>query len=213
MKFSILMPTQLSQTRKSFILEAIESVREQVYQDWELIIKADENTADLGTLQGLELKNITIILNKDRGITDAVNQCLRFSAGDAFMWLNDDDKLLPHTLQTINDNIESHLWGFGKMITDRGMMGVDCNLNLMKQGNHVCQPTVFWTREAYKCLGELNCDQDLVSDYDYWVRLMKAFPHKFINEPIAWYRLHPDQITNKINTEQLRQAEIIRSRI
>lgn len=209
-KFSILCPTQLS---RKYILESIESVREQSYPNWELIIKADESTADLSLLQGLDLKNITIILNKDSGITDAMNQMMRFSTGDVMMWMNDDDKLLPHTLQTVSESIGEFEWGFGEMLTDRGVMGRDCNLVDLRAGNCICQPTVFWTREAYKYVGEMSTKHDLVSDYEYWIRLMRAFTPKFINKPIAYYRFHPDQITSKMTSEQLRQAREVMNEI
>lgn len=212
-KFSILCPTQLSQTRSQYILEAIESVRSQTYPNWELIIKADKIIADLSILQGQDLKNISVILNKDNGITDAMNQMLRFATGDIFMWMNDDDKLLPHTMQTIIDNIGHYEWGFGRMETNKGIRGEDSDLSLMKQANYVSQPTVFWTQKAYEEIGEMSNEQDLVCDYDYWVRLMRRYHHAFIKEPIAWYRFHEDQITSKMSREQVRQAEIVRSKV
>jgi glycosyltransferase involved in cell wall biosynthesis len=215
MKFSILMPTF---RRKSYLRDAVIGLKSQVYQEWELVIKEGGNGEGHSVISDLisEDNRILYIHSKDKGITDAMNQAMRVATGDIFMWANDDDILLPETLKTVSENIGGYPWGYGKIKMTRngqfaGEMGYPVNYDQMKDGNKIPQPAVFWTREAYRAIGGMSEDQDLVSDYEYWCRLLKNFPdYKFIDSYLAEYRLHADQITTKIVSEQLRQANIIK---
>ena len=47
---------------------------------------------------------------------------------------------------------------------------------------------------------------DLVSDYEYWLRLGSKYKPVFWNRIMAYYTIHPEQITQKIGDEQMRQA-------
>lgn len=210
-RFSVLMPTF---NRPTFLRKAVEAVLAQTYQNWQLIIKEGGDKAVFNTLDGLDLSKITLIYSKDNGITDAMNQAMRISNGDVFIWANDDDLLEPTALETIVNNIGDHEWGFAKMITSNGTVcGCPCDIEGLKKGNLICQPTVFWTRHAFTVLGDMNEELDLVSDYDYWVRLMKEFKPVFIDQVIARYTIHPNQTTQVQAAVQSKQASIVRSLI
>lgn len=197
--------------RKTYIREAVSAIINQTYQNFELIIKSGIENDDFEALQGLDLSKVRLISSKDRGITDAMNQMMRQSIGDVLMWCNDDDILSPTALETIAKNIGEYKWGFGKIVTTHGdTLGCPCSLEALKHGNYITQPSVFWTREAYTKVGDMNEDVDLVSDYEYWVRLMKEYKPIFIDEVISMYRVHDGQITNTRQAEQYKQAQIVR---
>lgn len=205
-RFSVLMPTF---KRPQFLRRAVESILAQTYDNWQLIIKEGGERAVFDTLDGLDLSKITLIYNKDNGITDAMNQCMRISNGNMFIWANDDDILLPHALETIANNAKSE-WGFAKMRLSTGeVMGTDCSLESLKKGNYICQPTVYWSRYAYSVIGPMNEGFPLCADYEYWVRLMKEFPHDFIDEVIAEYTVHSGQTTITQREAQSREAVLI----
>ena len=210
-RFSICMPTY---KRPTFLRKAVEAILAQTYTDWELVIKEGGDKAVFEVLEGLDLSKITLIFNKDRGITDAMNQAMHFGSGEYFIWANDDDLLLPNALETINRFIGNHEWGFAKMKTSEGSIhGCPCDIEGLKKGNLICQPTVFWSRHAFETIGDMNEDFDLVSDYEYWIRLMKNFKPVFIDEVVANYTIHNQQTTKTKSDEQTRQANIVRSLI
>lgn len=216
MKVSIITPTF---KRKSYLRDAVMALKSQVYEDWELVIKEGGNGEAHETISDLiaEDKRIIYINSKDRGITDAMNQGMRIASGDLFMWANDDDRLLPDALLTVVNSLDGYPWGYGKIKMTRngnfaGEMGYPVTIEQMKEGNQIPQPAVFWTREAYNTIGEMSEAQDLVSDYEYWCRLLKSFSnYKFIDQYLAEYRLHDDQITHKNLSEQLRQAQEVKN--
>jgi len=210
-RFSILMPTF---NRPTFLRKAVEAIIAQTYTDWELIVKEGGDKDVFKALEGLDLSKVTLIFNKDNGITDAMNQMLHFGSGDYFIWANDDDLLLPNALEIIANNVSGYEWGFAKIKTTEGSIhGCPCDIEGLKKGNLICQPTVFWSRNAFHIIGDMNEDFDLVSDYEYWIRLMKEFSPIFIDEVIATYTIHPQQTTKTQSALQDRQASIVRSLI
>ena len=211
MKFSIVMP---SFNRPDMILRSVQSVLDQTYTNLELIIKESGEGKGYDSIKHvLSDKRIKYLYSRDRGISEAVNIALRSSTGDIFMWCNDDDLLLPSTLQTVVDNIKDYKWGYGKIYMFRdgrkcGEMGYPVELHQLKKGNLIPQPAVFWTREAFKKIGYMNEAMPYSQDFEYWVRLMKEYPkYCFIDSILAHYTIHDGQILNKAKNAQLAEAE------
>lgn len=190
--------------RRDLILESVNSVLSQDYDDFELIIKdGGEPIFDILPKD----PRIKYIWGKDRGITDAMNQAMKIAEGDVFNWCNDDDLMKEGTLKYISENLGDSKWCFGKIEQSNGeVSGRAWNLNEMLRRNIVPQPSVFWTREAMNEVGLMSEDEDLVSDYEYWLRLGSKFEPLFLDRVMALYRIHPNQITATIPQEQLAQA-------
>ena len=201
---SVLIPTF---NRPQFIVGAVEAILNQSYKDFEIIIKDGGESIEHLLPKDPRIK---YIWNKDRGITDAMNQAMRVATGDIFVWANDDDRITPDTFQYVVDNIGDAKWAYGFIRMTNGqsdlVWGETWNYEKLKQNNIVPQPSVYWTREAYEEVGEMSEDQDLTSDYEYWLRLGSRFEPKFFDRIMADYTIHADQITQKIMGEQLRQA-------
>ncbi len=214
-KFSIVMPTF---DRPEYIVEAIQAICLQNYDNWELIIK-DGGTKPIFDLLP-EDNRIIYIYGKDRGITHALNQGLALATGRIRVWANDDDVMNIGTLRFVAENIGSAQWFYGQILATRDkifgnttevaghVIGEPWDYQKhLRQYNLVPQPVSFWTEKAQEIIGLFDESQDLVSDYDYWIRLGKVFKPKFIPKILAYYRIHSNQITSKIFEEQSRQAE------
>ena len=99
-KFSIIIPTY---NRASFITKAIESVLQQEYQDYELII-VDDGSTD-GTIEVItpylsEKIKYFKTENSERGA--ARNRGIEHSSGDYITFFDSDDLLLPNYLSEAN---------------------------------------------------------------------------------------------------------------
>lgn len=107
MKFSILLPTR---NRVDLLMYAIESVRRQDYDDWEVIVYDNDSTDDIqGRLTAIADERIRY--HRTDGfvpVTDNWNNALRESRGDYVFMLGDDDCLvkgaLTRTAQMIQNN-------------------------------------------------------------------------------------------------------------
>ena len=207
MKISVLIPTF---NRPEFIRGAIDAILEQSYQNFEIIVKdGGEPIKDLLP----DDERIVYVWNKDRGITDAMNQAMRKATGDIFVWANDDDRITPDTFQYVIDNIGDYKWLYGKIrLTSGQTMGGGYSFDELLKNNIVPQPSVYWTREAYETVGEMDEENDLVSDYEYWLRLGSKYEPKVVDRIMAEYTIHQDQITSKIPGQQQAQANNIRKK-
>lgn len=101
---SVIMPAFNSEKYISF---AIESVMEQTYDDWELIICDDgssDKTYEIASKYSQKNKKIYLIRNKyTKGAPGARNSCLDLAKGDYVAFLDSDDIWLP---QKLNDQIK-----------------------------------------------------------------------------------------------------------
>jgi glycosyltransferase involved in cell wall biosynthesis len=85
--------------RADTIERAIESVRAQSFQDWQLIIVDDGSTDNTIALLADVDARITVIRQENRGFTEARNTGIRAGNGDYFAFLDSDDEFLPHHLE------------------------------------------------------------------------------------------------------------------
>jgi len=196
--------------RPQFINRAIIAILEQDYPKWELIIQnGGESIAHLMPKDD----RIKLFEEKDKGITDAMNKGMAKSTGDIICWANDDDAMNQDTLSFVNDNLTAD-WGYGIIeMTDGtrsftwGNVGEHATFSNLVSGNFVPQPAVFWTRKIYNEIGGMDESLDYTSDYEYWMRLWKKSEPQKWDRLMAFYYMHPDQITQKDTAEQIRQAK------
>lgn len=196
--------------RPLFITRAIEGIMNQSYQDWELIIQnGGESLVDVIPVD----HRIKLFEEKDKGITDAMNKGMIRATGDIFNWQNDDDCMTPETLQTVINNIGDYQWIYGYIYMTDELRGSGNywgqpweGIKHLIEGNHVPQPSVFWTRKAYQEIGLMDESEDLTSDYEYWLRLASHYEPLFLDRIMAFYYLHDQQLTHTHTAEQIAQA-------
>jgi glycosyltransferase involved in cell wall biosynthesis len=109
MKFSVTIPAY----KRLFLAEAIESILQQTYNDFELIIVDDCSPEDLkSVVDSFTDPRIRYYRNrKNCGAIDVVdnwNICLSYCTGDYVICMGDDDKLLPCCLEEYNKLIQQN---------------------------------------------------------------------------------------------------------
>lgn len=105
---SIILPVY---NRKKYLCKAIDSVLEQNYSNWELIIADDNSGQDTQVFLNkyTDIPKIKIYYNSlNLGLFANLNQAIGRCNGDYIIILCSDDFLLPHCLQTNLDLIEKY---------------------------------------------------------------------------------------------------------
>ena len=107
MKFSVLLPTC---NRLDLLTMAIETVLQQDYDDWEVIVSdnfSEENIAGyIDSLNDARVKYFRT--EKFLPVTDNWNNAIDQSTGDYVIMLGDDDGLMPGYFSILNDHIETY---------------------------------------------------------------------------------------------------------
>ncbi len=101
---SIVMPVH--DTPPALLAAAVDSVREQIYPDWELCIADDASTRDetsvaLRRLAASDPRIRVVTLPANRGISGATNAALELAQGEFVALLDHDDTLAPDALAEI----------------------------------------------------------------------------------------------------------------
>ncbi|WP_191321710.1 glycosyltransferase family A protein [Colwellia sp. C1TZA3] len=177
------MPTK---NRSSLLKKAIDSVLNQDYENFELIIINDGSTDDtLFVLQDYQNRyaNIYCVHNKtSKGIAQARNQALKSCSGEFVTGIDDDDYFYPDRLSSLMVSYDdkysficsSVIWDFGvrtKIADSRRKI-----INLTEQLNYNHATTqVLVKKERLMKIG--GFDNNLVAriDYDSWTLLIERY--------------------------------------
>lgn len=210
-KISIITPT-LNQAK--FLPETIDSVLVQNYKELQFIIIDGGSTDDTKKILKNK-KDITWLSEKDNGQAAAINKGLKMATGDIVGYLNSDDILMPGTLQKLNhffSNNSNYFWVTGKChIIDEKSQVIRSAITsyknfwlshcrsfiILKILNFISQPSTFWRRKALRKIGYFNEALHFTMDYDYWLRLMSTYKLGYIDDYLAYFRIHPNSKSTK----------------
>ena len=156
---SIIMPNYNS---ARFIEESINSVINQTYKNWELIICDDnstDNSKDIAKNYESGDQRIKVIQNKfKKGAPGARNSCIEFSSGKYIAFLDSDDIWYPNKLDLqvsfMKDNNYDFVYSYHDLINESGVnLGfykapIKVNSSNMKFSNFI--PCEIITREKIK---------------------------------------------------------------
>jgi O-antigen biosynthesis protein len=187
-KISIVLPTYNSNTK--WLSEAIESVKAQSYDNWELCIADDASTVsgirELLLRYAEDDERIKVELRKENGhISKASNSALSLASGDWIGLLDHDDLLTPDALfwvaQCINDYPESKLiYSDEDKIDEVGVLAgpyfkPDWNRELFYGHNLICHFGVY-AKSLLEEVGGFRVGFEGAQDYDLALRCIERIP-------------------------------------
>lgn len=207
---------------ESFILETIESVRAQTYENWELIICDDGSTdGTIGVIKSVSDSRIHVIEGGHRGMPAvARNRSLQVATGEFFAFLDADDLWLPIKLEKQLQFLDQHKkcgLVFSQFITIDKSSNMVSNKPLpelslypelgnyfqtIAKNNLICNSSVMIRSEVYKVLGDLNesAEHRGTEDFEYWLRVASQFEIGYVEDALVKYRLHGGGISRNILT-------------
>ncbi len=205
-KISIVLPTYNGQ---KYIKKSIESVIEQTFQDWELIIVDDCSTDDTFNIVSEYQKynsRIKVIHNEvNKKLPLSLNIGFSYAKGKYLTWTSDDNEYLPSALDKMNTYLDENL--------DEVMVCAGYNV-INERGEYLYNSRHYSKDEMYinnyvgacflyrKCVletvGNYNESQFLVEDYEYWLRILFQYEKiGYINASLYCYRIHENSLTTQ----------------
>ncbi|MBF0274623.1 MAG: glycosyltransferase [Nitrospinae bacterium] len=212
---SVLMPAY---NHESYIGEAIESVLEQNFSDFELII-IDDGSQD-GTAEKIREfkdKRITFLRQENQGAAKTINRCLSLAQGEFIAILNSDDIYHPDRLSLLLEKMKDETNSFlitditlidekGKTIEDkyhwwiRWYERIKENYSLINEpltvlfsGNYtVTTSNFFFRRSLLEKVGAMS-EHRYIHDYDFAFKAIRANQKGFYfyrEKKLLSYRLH-----------------------
>lgn len=219
---SIIIPTY---NRAKLLPKAIQSVLEQTYQNWELIII--DNYSDDGTKEVIESfqdHRISMqVIPRTGSVAASRNLGVRLSQGQWVAFLDSDDWWYPTKLEVVSkytkdtvDIIYHNLEIFDSLdslkpycSTKSRKLKSPFYFDLLLNGNDIALSSVIVRKSVYLKVGGMNESPIFfaVEDYDMWLRISQvteSFVH--IPRPLGAYQLHEGNIGKINNFDYLSNA-------
>lgn len=201
---SIIMP---SYNTGRFLLETIQSVQNQTYQNWEIILVDDCSTDDtLEILSKINDSRINILINKtNSGAAVSRNKALQASKGEWIAFLDSDDLWTPDKLEkqikfmkdnnyefscTYSSYIDENSIPIGKIDTAPKRI----NKYAMFAYNWIGCLTVMY---HYPTVGLIQiADIKKRNDYAMWLKVIKKVDCYCLPEVLAHYRVRKKSVSH-----------------
>ncbi|MFC1941147.1 glycosyltransferase [Chloroflexota bacterium] len=200
----------LTYNRAHMLREAIESVLNQTYEDFELIVVdnySSDNTEPL--VKSYSDKRIRYFKNQNNGFIGINrNFGIEKSHGEYIAFLDDDDLWLPEKLtrqvQLLDSDKEIGLiYSDCCVIDSNGDLIANSYFHGRKpvrgntsgeffQNNPVPMLTVVIRKEVLDKIGMFNPIYRMALDYDLWLRIAEYYPIDYIEQSLAKYRVHSE---------------------
>jgi teichuronic acid biosynthesis glycosyltransferase TuaG len=212
--FSVIIPAY---NAENFIQEALDSVKNQTFLDYEIVI-VDDGSKDSTPRQvmswaekNLQLK-LTLLRQENKGIGGARNSGVREARGQYIAFLDADDiwmerkldivaqclarspdiDLICHDEWLYENGRNKHRFIYGPYVAYK---------DLLFKKNCISTSATVVRREKILEVGLFSEDLRFngVEDYDFWLRLAKSGARiEYLHEILGAYRVHGRGITSKI---------------
>lgn len=206
-----------------YLKEAIDSVLAQTYQNWEIIFwdnqSTDHSAEIFKSYDDQRLKYF--FAQKHTLLYEARNSAIEKASGEFIAFLDVDDWWLPDKLEKqivlfsdpevgivcgnywIKSERKNKSWKYFKMLAPTGRV-----LNDLLKFYFVGLLTLIVRRSALASLG-YQCDPryHIIGDWDLVIRLSIHWKLDCVQEPVAFYRLHDNNGSNKYRSRHIDEME------
>ena len=213
-KISIVVP--LYNTPQQFLVELLDSVQNQTYQNWELCMVDAGQQEEVGRTMLERAASDSRIrykkLDRNEGIAGNTNQGFAFATGDYIALLDHDDILHPCALWYVADAIvkQSADFVYTDEVTFEGDIDhltvyhfkPDYMLDNLRSNNYICHLSVFSAALLAKVGGDERAEFNGSQDYDLYLRLTEQ-AQKVVHIPhiLYYWRSSPTSVASNISAK------------
>jgi glycosyltransferase involved in cell wall biosynthesis len=209
-KISVLMPTY---DRGALIRESIESVLNQSYQNFELLIGNDGGLAETGAVvESFRSEKIRYFyFSENKGRPAVINELARRATGRYIAYLDDDDVYYPGCLAKLRNAVENSglPLAYGRSIVLEGdvvngrfrggrtlrFYGGPFERDSFLTRTLVTTCAVLHEKSLFREFGLLNEDFYVSEDWEFCWRILGKYDFACVDELVAEYRIRADNVT------------------
>lgn len=195
---TIVLPTY---NGSKYIRESINSIQEQTFTDWELIVVDDcseDDTLEIVKIYEERDTRIRVIHNEiNRKLPASLNIGFKYAEGRYLTWTSDDNIYLPNALAVMVKRLEQldvpMVCADEYLIDEFGDIKPDV---ILKYDGQLCRCNTIgacflYRREILDSIGEYDTGLFCIEDYDYWLRIKKRYGYiERIDQILYKYRFH-----------------------
>ena len=204
MKVSVIIPAY---NAMRYLPETVDSVMNQTFKDFEIIIVNDGSTDHIETwVTSFEDQRVTLITQPNQGASKARNTGIEHAQGEYLAFLDADDIWYPQKLQKQVNMIEGKprvgvIYTWISSIDQHGQARGQIRKNvaegnvwatLIKHNIVECGSTPLIRRECFEKIGLFDESLSNIEDRDMWLRIACDYEFRVIKEPLVGYRQHSE---------------------
>ncbi len=199
---------------EKYLGEAIESILNQTFTDFEFLIVNDGSTdSSLNIIQSYQDERIRVINNEQNiGLTKSLNKAIRQARGEYIARQDADDISLPNRFEEQIKYFEKHpevaLLGASTYSIDNNGTTIGKRVALSKptikdllKRNCFSHGSVMFSKGVIAKLGGYNESITYSQDYELWLRIAKYYEVGNLTEALCKLRAHDENI-RLINWEE-----------
>ena len=201
-KVSVIIPVY---NAEKYISEAIESVLNQSYEDFEVIV-IDDGSKD-NTLSIIKKYNRKIRWKsqENKGQASAINEGIKMAKGEYVAYLDADDVCMPDRLEIQVKYLDARrnvglVYSSFYQINSSGEIQRFIRAHpyddfVLLQEDYIARSTVMHRK---KCLDEVGLFDESITgddDWDMWIRISEKFGIGYVKKPLVKYRVHGENIS------------------
>lgn len=219
---SVIIP---SYNHEKFVGECIQSVLNQTFQDFEIIITDDASTdRTVEIIEQFDDPRIKLFKHStNQGVSIAANNCILHTSGKYIAWLSTDDAWYPEKLEVQVQYLDEHpeigvVFGrvdwidkTGDLIAEDGFPYFNIfnvpNRNRLEwlkhfflTGNCLSLPSSLIRRECFSEVGLFNPAYAKLLDLDLWIRICFKYDIKILDQKLIRNRWISDESNASGNT-------------
>jgi len=214
-RVSVVIP---SYNHEKYVRVCIQSVLDQTYQDFEIVITDDGSTDEtVNVIKEFDDSRIQLYTHaKNKGACTAINNCIRKAASKYIAVLNSDDAWEPTKLEKQVQYLDSHpeigaVFTKVVLVNEAGnLIGPEEYKNFyifekenrsryewlnffFASANCLCHPSVLIRKKCYDEVGLYDERMANLGDLDMWVRLCLKYNIHILDEKLVRFRIMADK--------------------
>lgn len=202
----------------TYLREAIESVYQQTFSDWEIIFfdnNSSDNSASIAQSYGERIKYIKNDVTVPLG--EARNLAVAHANGQYISFLDCDDVWLPNRLEKMVNCLQAAsqsprplalCYSDAIRISDTGEKMLPYSFNRKMYNGNVYQALIrdcfidcsstLMLKSVYEGVGGINTEYHQVEDWDLWFKIAKNYNVVYLPDILTQVRIHPGNQSRKL---------------
>jgi len=225
---SVIIPVYNSE---KFLKESIESIINQKYSNIEIICIDDGSTDNSLNILKSYSNQISIISQKNHGLTSALNTGIKQMQGKWFKWFSPDDVMYSHAIETLVDTAKKYpntiVYSNWDIIDEKSiklrnfsesnyneLSNFEYNIRLL-DGQQINVNTSLIPSSLFDKCNMRELDDPVAVDYDFFLHAALLYNTKFylIEKALIKYRIHKKQLSHKNISKTLDYISKIKNEI
>ena len=201
-----------------YVSEAIDSILNQTFEDFELVIIDDGSTdGTLTIVQSYDDARLRIVRQDNVGLTKSLNRGIALAQGQYIARIDHDDLSLPERFERQVKFLDAH--------PDVGLLGTACRVidelrgreweaqvatsdqalrHALIKHNPFFHSSVMMRKSVLQKVGGYDETFPYIQDYELWIRIASCAKLANLAEVLTIHRFHRDSVSADLRTELLR---------